>query len=445
MPRKLKAKISASTDDAARLHLETLYSSTSAAPSSLFTLNKTGLTESKRASLRRARAELTQAHEEGTARATHKRRKTEKKRSNARANSPPEARSTAYYSNSSSPAASLASSVVSSASIQPHAAVPLVMSVPNESVLFDAWAKVPTTSLSYGPPPSQLARSFCSHSSKSIIDALVASQRSLPHPGQSFNPDAESHAELLNSALEIELRLRREKEETLHALNPLAYLEESHPAVQKERKRKREQELESRENDAATKSEDEELIKEEEKMEAEESEEEGFGVIGDPKKDRLTTTQRNKRIRHLEVLKEQVRAKREKRQLIEINRLPSIVASLKSITKKRAKAKKARNELIAQQNPLEHMPRLGPHRPLDFRRSIPDVMLTEEYETTRRAMITVPTHTSAVKEAYVRLQQRRLIEPRSKQKKTRRYALKYFERNSEGKEQGKLPQYERKG
>jgi len=90
----------------------------------------------------------------------------------------------------------------------------------------------------------------------------------------------------------------------------------------------------------------------------------------------------------------------------------------------------------------DRMPRLGPYKQEEGRRTTDEVRLDDEMSGRLRD-VRVSVH--VMSDAMRRLQERGLVEVRKRVAgQTRRYKLKEFERYKDSKEEGVLPQYVRK-
>lgn len=399
MGRKLAAKISAETDQM----IDEVQTTNSQIPAQtknsapLFFTDTVGSTESRRETLRRKRDEsevaAKAALEEQLAQVARKRQKIDNRKKQFHLQHGPDP----SHSNNQQPIA-------------------------DQIEVYDMWAPtIPAKELR----STKLGRKFRAHLNSSIIDAGTAMQASLPHPGQSFNPAPESHRELITKAIEMEKFQREEAAEIARKLNP----EVVEPVKQEDEH--------SMTDDAAVKEEDFD------------SEDETYtGLVRlKPAVARMTTAQRNKQLRHQELIKAQAEAKKLRQLNKNIERMPNIIATLKNAQKHRDRLRKARVERNAKINPMAvTAPRLGPGLPKQVSRTIPDVTLSDELAKAKHHNMLELTrsHPLAVNAAFERLQQRRLIEPRKKQKVRRKFKLIETDRLRESKFEGQLDQYARK-
>ncbi|EPZ36719.1 P60-like domain-containing protein [Rozella allomycis CSF55] len=218
---------------------------------------------------------------------------------------------------------------------------------------------------------------------------------SLPHPGQSYNPDAKDHAEVVIAAAYEEVKKDEEKEKYKTKI------------VVDRRRDYDDYDLKGLMKLLS------ETVEEEEETNGEV--EEGFRKVNvDPV--RKTTAQRNREL----FLK--AKQKISKNVFKSKNRIESIEGLVKHILKKQAKLIAKRNQ---RKKEMELKPkRLGKHlfQPADI-----PVKLSDELP---EAMRTLKAEGNLFLESFKRLQERNIIEPRVRVGKKRKYKIKFYEKRS---------------
>ncbi|KAI9024023.1 ribosome biogenesis protein Nop53/GLTSCR2 [Hyaloraphidium curvatum] len=234
--------------------------------------------------------------------------------------------------------------------------------------------------------PVKRPRTFDRRAPSSLAPSVTPSD-----PGTSYNPTFEDHQRLLQQAVDVEVAKEKQREQVQQKL--------AYPP-----------ELDLLPEDAEIAS----LGGEESVDDAGGLEDEAVGSQSAQK--RLTKSEKNKRKRKLEAAAEEESARLRKKQAREIAVLPSLLKEIKK--KEKANARKQAVPRKDESDPK----RLGPYK---LKEPSLDLHLTEELSESLRAL---KPEGNLLKDRFSGLQKRKLIEPRVRVVRSRKYKLRTYEK-----------------
>eukprot|EP00029_Vermamoeba_vermiformis_P008058 TRINITY_DN3665_c0_g1_i1.p1 TRINITY_DN3665_c0_g1~~TRINITY_DN3665_c0_g1_i1.p1 ORF type:complete len:420 (-),score=154.32 TRINITY_DN3665_c0_g1_i1:44-1303(-) len=220
--------------------------------------------------------------------------------------------------------------------------------------------------------------------------------------GASYRPVYEDHQELLAEAVAEVIKQREEEKRVNNILKSKQKYRKSEIWVDGERD-----------------------VVEEEEVEEAEKEEEDEEHIAQPFVERKSRAERNKEMRKKEMKKIQIRREELEKQRKEFEELPQILEEFKEQDETRKERQKYKARIKA--NAEYKTKKLGP---IAFAADPTAVVLTEELPSKLRQ---VQPKVDLLRDRYLSLQKRNIIEPRIKRFKTRRYPVQVVEKWSANK------------
>mmetsp|Transcript_14209 Transcript_14209/g.36312 ORF Transcript_14209/g.36312 Transcript_14209/m.36312 type:complete len:451 (-) Transcript_14209:38-1390(-) len=263
---------------------------------------------------------------------------------------------------------------------------------PTQHASYDLWAEAP-------PKPTRKRRKAAKLQTKSDAPAVE-----VPGPGHSYHPSYEDHQDALGEAVADELERLQKQEKIIHKLT-------ISNAVRR---------LPKRMHIEVAASSDEEGDDEDDSTPR-------YSVVDKPpaiRPPRKTRTERNKELRQREEKKAIAKKKESNKLNRQVDRIPATLKAIDAEEQRRSAAA----EYQEQQKSLKKAKKLGKHR---LEAPIKEVTLTNDLPSSMREIRAVNTPgMHPIKERFYSIQNRELIEPRSRANRRRRYEKKLYQKRT---------------